>query len=179
MDAALQAAFRSLGLEAESSFDDARQRYRKMAMQLHPDRVAGAADKARAEQNMKKLNGQFELIERHFKDGNQKKFDTKPSTQPKSQKRQTQSSQGAKKSNQSQSTTKPDGSEKSSNARSGAAKPTAAKPSAAKPVSSERIMQDAARAIWRNRVAFKQLSKAQTKPISVESFILRQPRGDH
>jgi hypothetical protein len=128
---------------------------------------------------MKKLNGQFDLLERHYSNGNQKKAESKPSPQTQSQKPQAQSSQSVKKSKQSQSTKKSNRSEKPSNAQSGAAKPTTAKSTVAKPVSSERIMQDAARAIWRNRVAFKQLSKAEVKPRSVESFILRQPKEGH
>lgn len=59
-------AFRALGIDpsksSEPSLDEIKERYKTLAHNCHPDRHAGAAEKARAEAEFKRLGQAFETL---------------------------------------------------------------------------------------------------------------------
>jgi curved DNA-binding protein CbpA len=221
----LHQAFQSMGLDAHCSFIDAKQRYRQLAKELHPDRVSDPKGKARAERDMKRLNADFELIEIYFteakkhpkvqstaapkqpsakgSDADESSRNSTAGTSTESRKQRNSSSDTGSSSKSTSdsnnagrtaSSTDPrahsTAKSKQSTTDSKSAQQSTAKPKSntskkatnsatnqhAQNQSQERTTQDAARAIWRNRMAFQQADQQKKKPTkrTVESFILRE-----
>ncbi|MBX9948742.1 MAG: J domain-containing protein [Candidatus Obscuribacterales bacterium] len=62
----LHKAYQSLGLEPGNAFDTIKRRYRRLALVWHPDRMSSADAKREAEEELKKINNNFEKLKKHF-----------------------------------------------------------------------------------------------------------------
>jgi hypothetical protein len=62
----LHKAYQALGLEPGAAFDIIKRRYRRLALVWHPDRMSSADAKREAEDELKKINNNFEKLRKHF-----------------------------------------------------------------------------------------------------------------
>lgn len=62
----LHKAYHALGLEPGVSFDHIKRRYRRLALVWHPDRMSNLDAKREAEEELKKINNNFEKLKKHF-----------------------------------------------------------------------------------------------------------------
>lgn len=62
----LHKAYQALGLEPGAAFDIIKRRYRRLALVWHPDRMSSADAKREAEEELKKINNNFEKLKKHF-----------------------------------------------------------------------------------------------------------------
>lgn len=62
----LRAAYQLLNLESGASFAEAKRQYRNLVKDTHPDRILHVQRRLAAESRLKELNCQFEVIVRHF-----------------------------------------------------------------------------------------------------------------
>lgn len=62
----LHKAYQALGLEPGAAFDTIKRRYRRLALVWHPDRMSSADAKREAEEELKKINNNFEKLKKHF-----------------------------------------------------------------------------------------------------------------
>ncbi len=62
----LHKSYQALGLEPGAAFDTIKRRYRRLALVWHPDRMSNAEAKREAEEELKKINNQFEKLKKHF-----------------------------------------------------------------------------------------------------------------
>ena len=56
--------FNILGVTRESSDDDIKKAYRRLARENHPDKFTDPAERARAEERMKEINAAYEEIQK-------------------------------------------------------------------------------------------------------------------
>jgi curved DNA-binding protein CbpA len=62
----LHKAYHALGLEPGAPFEIVKRRYRRLALVWHPDRMTNADGKREAEEELKKINNNFEKLRKHF-----------------------------------------------------------------------------------------------------------------
>jgi COMPASS component SWD3 len=62
----LQKAYQALGLEPGAQFETIKRRYRRLALVWHPDRMTNAEAKREAEEELKKINNNFEKLKKAF-----------------------------------------------------------------------------------------------------------------
>ncbi len=62
----LHKAYQALGLEPGAAFDIIKRRYRRLALVWHPDRMSSQDAKREAEEELKKINNNFEKLKKHF-----------------------------------------------------------------------------------------------------------------
>jgi len=62
----LHKTYQALGLEPGAAFDIIKRRYRRLALVWHPDRMSSADAKREAEEELKKINNNFEKLKKHF-----------------------------------------------------------------------------------------------------------------
>ncbi len=62
----LHKAYHVLGLEPGTGFDNIKRRYRRLALVWHPDRMTNAEGKKEAEEELKKINNNFDKLKKHF-----------------------------------------------------------------------------------------------------------------
>src|SRR5208282_6880931 len=63
-------AYNTVDLPMGASFDEFMVKYRKLAPDLHPDRIFGPAQKKKGEEKLKKLNHAKDILKDHFKGPN-------------------------------------------------------------------------------------------------------------
>jgi curved DNA-binding protein CbpA len=186
MSHSLQEAYQSLGLEPGCSFENAKLRYRSLAKTSHPDNALAPNKKLLAEQQMKTFNLQFEIVESHFKkDHSEHATCACRQWQSLTKNRDTSSKTNAGAGSNAGSSSRPGAttSSKTNASASSHSKQTARPkservpdPNFVDPLAAERIMQDAARSIWRNKVAYKnqEQQKSAYKAPTITDFILKQ-----
>ncbi len=64
-------AYNILGLEPGTGFDTIKRRYRILALAWHPDRMTKPDAKKEAEEELKKINQNFEKLKKHFESKHQ------------------------------------------------------------------------------------------------------------
>lgn len=62
----LHRAYNALGLEPGAPFETVKRRYRRLVLVWHPDRMTSAEAKHEAEEELKRINNQFEKLKKHF-----------------------------------------------------------------------------------------------------------------
>lgn len=62
----LHKAYRVLGLEPGTQFEQIKRRYRRLVLVWHPDRMTNADAKQDAEEELKAINESFEKLKKHF-----------------------------------------------------------------------------------------------------------------
>ena len=62
----LHKAYHALGLEPGAPFEAIKRRYRRLALVWHPDRMVNADGKREADEELKKINNNFEKLRKHF-----------------------------------------------------------------------------------------------------------------
>jgi len=62
----LHKAYTVLGLEPGAPFETVKRRYRRLALVWHPDRMTNADAKREAEEELKKINNNYEKLRKHF-----------------------------------------------------------------------------------------------------------------
>jgi len=62
----LHKAYHALGMEPGAQFEIVKRRYRRLALVWHPDRMTNAEAKREAEEELKKINNNFERLKKHF-----------------------------------------------------------------------------------------------------------------
>lgn len=62
----LHKAYHALGLEPGAPFETVKRRYRRLALVWHPDRMTSAEAKREAEEELKKINNNFDKLKKHF-----------------------------------------------------------------------------------------------------------------
>ena len=64
-------AYLALGLEPGTSFDSVKSRHKQLVLVWHPDRMHGEAGAHDAEEELKKINQNFDILKMHFDKSNQ------------------------------------------------------------------------------------------------------------
>lgn len=62
----LHKAYNALGLEPGAPFETVKRRYRRLVLVWHPDRMTSAEAKQEAEEELKRINNEFEKLKKHF-----------------------------------------------------------------------------------------------------------------
>lgn len=62
----LHKAYTALGLEPGAPFEPVKRRYRRLALVWHPDRMTNADAKRDAEEELKRINNNYEKLRKHF-----------------------------------------------------------------------------------------------------------------
>lgn len=62
----VQKAYNVLGLEPGTSFEPIKRRYKRLVMVWHPDRMQNDAGRREAEEELKRINGAYDILKNHF-----------------------------------------------------------------------------------------------------------------